>query len=146
MSSLSWRRLARLLPIAVLAAAAAAHALELPVRGQTQAMVAQQFGEPLTRHAAVGQPPITRWDYAEFSVYFEHQHTLHAVPHDQPLGELAIQSGHTVRAAVQAAAEPVTDAAEDATIDAAAEATPPSPNSDPALRFDGAKGRIVLDR
>ena len=26
-----------------------------------------------------GKPPITRWDYDGFSVYFEHQHVIHAV-------------------------------------------------------------------
>jgi len=38
-----------------------------------------QFGAPKTRHDAVGKPPITRWDYDGFSVYFEYQHVVHAV-------------------------------------------------------------------
>ena len=29
---------------------------------------------------AVGQPPITRWDFADYSVFFEYQHVIHAVP------------------------------------------------------------------
>jgi len=41
--------------------------------------VQSRYGEPVTRHAAVGQPPITRWDYAQFAVYFENDHVLHAV-------------------------------------------------------------------
>lgn len=56
-------------------------ATELPRRGSSMAQVEQRFGSPATRHAAVGQPPITRWDYQGFSVYFEHQHVVHAVAH-----------------------------------------------------------------
>lgn len=56
-------------------------AIELPKRGSSMAAVEARFGAPQTRHAAVGQPPITRWDYKDFSVYFEHQHVVHAVAH-----------------------------------------------------------------
>jgi hypothetical protein len=51
----------------------------LPARGASMTVVEAQFGAPRTRHAAVGQPPITRWDYDGFSVYFEYQHVVHAV-------------------------------------------------------------------
>jgi outer membrane protein assembly factor BamE (lipoprotein component of BamABCDE complex) len=50
-----------------------------PNRGMTMTAVEAQFGQPATRHNAVGQPPITRWDYAGFSVYFEHQYVIHSV-------------------------------------------------------------------
>jgi hypothetical protein len=50
-----------------------------PNRGSTMASVQGRFGEPTTRHATVGDPPITRWDYPEFAVYFEHDRVLHAV-------------------------------------------------------------------
>jgi hypothetical protein len=53
--------------------------VETPVRGTTMRAVEARFGAPSARHAAVGQPPITRWDYPGFSVYFEHQHVVHAV-------------------------------------------------------------------
>ena len=52
---------------------------ELPRRGVNMAAVEAQFGAPRARHAAVGQPPITRWDYEGFSVYFENTHVIHAV-------------------------------------------------------------------
>jgi len=55
--------------------------IELPKRGSSMAAVEAKFGAPKTRHAAVGDPPITRWDYESFSVYFEHQHVVHAVAH-----------------------------------------------------------------
>jgi hypothetical protein len=41
--------------------------------------VEKHFGAPLTRHPTVGQPPITRWDYNAFSVFFEHDRVIHAV-------------------------------------------------------------------
>lgn len=56
-------------------AAAADH----PNRGSTMATVQGRFGEPVQRHATVGSPPITRWDYPQFSVYFEHDRVLHTV-------------------------------------------------------------------
>jgi len=56
-------------------AAAADH----PNRGSTMATVQGRFGEPVQRHATVGNPPITRWDYPQFSVYFEHDRVLHTV-------------------------------------------------------------------
>lgn len=54
-------------------------AVAVPVRGATMKSVEGQFGAPETRHAAVGNPPITRWDYAAFSVFFEHDHVIHSV-------------------------------------------------------------------
>lgn len=56
----------------------------LPQRGASRSHVHQQYGEPATRHAAVGQPPISRWDYPGFSVYFEHDHVIHAVRQHTP--------------------------------------------------------------
>ncbi len=50
-----------------------------PSRGMRMTTVERQFGEPATRHAAVGQPPITRWDYAGFSVFFERDRVIDAV-------------------------------------------------------------------
>jgi len=58
----------------------AAQALaEVPTRGMTMAQVEARFGAPTQRHAAVGQPPITRWVYPTFVVYFEYQHVVHTV-------------------------------------------------------------------
>lgn len=50
-----------------------------PARGSSMATVESRFGPPATRHSAVGQPPITRWDYPQFSVFFEHDKVIHAV-------------------------------------------------------------------
>ena len=50
-----------------------------PVRGMSMDAVLARFGEPRQRLPAVGDPPITRWVYDGFTVYFEHATTLHAV-------------------------------------------------------------------
>jgi hypothetical protein len=50
-----------------------------PNRGSSMATVQGRFGEPTNRHAAVGNPPITRWDYPTFAVYFENDLVLHSV-------------------------------------------------------------------
>jgi hypothetical protein len=50
-----------------------------PTRGMTMSQVASKFGEPVTKVAAVGNPPISRWEYSGFVVYFEHDHVIHSV-------------------------------------------------------------------
>ncbi len=53
--------------------------VERPRRGTTMTEVEKHFGAPVEKHATVGQPPITRWDYAGFSVFFEHDRVIHSV-------------------------------------------------------------------
>lgn len=50
-----------------------------PGRGMTMQAVEAQFGTPAQKRSSVGQPPITRWDYPGFSVYFEYERVVHAV-------------------------------------------------------------------
>lgn len=50
-----------------------------PTRGMTQARVEQNFGEPSSRVSPVGDPPITRWEYADFVVFFEYDKVIHTV-------------------------------------------------------------------
>ncbi len=52
---------------------------ERPARGMRMSTVEARFGAPQNRHAAVGEPPITRWDYAGYAVFFEHDRVIHAV-------------------------------------------------------------------
>jgi len=54
-------------------------AVDRPVRGSTMQSVESRFGAPTSKHAAVGKPPITRWDYPGFSVFFENDRVIHAV-------------------------------------------------------------------
>jgi hypothetical protein len=54
-------------------------AAQRPKSGMTMTAVESTYGEPTQKHAAVGDPPITRWDYPGFSVYFERDRVIHAV-------------------------------------------------------------------
>jgi hypothetical protein len=65
-------------------AGSAATASERPTRGTSMASVEARFGSPTSRSAAVGQPPITRWDYPGFTVYFEYDHVIHSVARRPP--------------------------------------------------------------
>ncbi len=53
----------------------------LPHKGESKRSVLERFGLADEEHAPVGQPPITRWDYREFSVYFEYDHVINSVRH-----------------------------------------------------------------
>jgi hypothetical protein len=50
-----------------------------PARGMTMEQVATKFGAPVTKVPAVGKPPISRWEYPGFIVYFEADHVIHSV-------------------------------------------------------------------
>ena len=56
----------------------------LPVRGQGKSKIKTLFGEPNKQHPAKGKPPIERWDYSEFSVYFESGVVIHTVIKHSP--------------------------------------------------------------
>jgi len=53
--------------------------VDFPRRGMDMSKVVNELGEPVTRHPAVGNPPITRWDYADRTVFFEYSHVIHVV-------------------------------------------------------------------
>lgn len=53
----------------------------LPDNGLSMQTVESRWGAPEQRHSAVGEPPITRWQYAEYSVYFEHDVVITSVLH-----------------------------------------------------------------
>jgi outer membrane protein assembly factor BamE (lipoprotein component of BamABCDE complex) len=50
-----------------------------PARGMTMDQVVAKFGAPVTKVPAVGTPPISRWEYQGFIVYFEADHVIHSV-------------------------------------------------------------------
>jgi len=50
-----------------------------PSRGMTQARVEQEFGSPATKGSPVGEPPISRWEYPGFVVFFEYDRVIHSV-------------------------------------------------------------------
>lgn len=53
-------------------------AASLPEQGQSMQSVEQQYGSPLQKYAAVGKPPITRWEYDNFAVVFERKSVVHS--------------------------------------------------------------------
>jgi hypothetical protein len=50
-----------------------------PARGMTAAIVESRFGAPEAKVAPVGDPPIPRWEYQNFVVFFEYDRVIHAV-------------------------------------------------------------------
>ena len=62
---------------------------QLPTKGSAKGDVERDYGTPMVKHAKVGgssrqQPPITRWDYPGFSVFFEYDHVVDAVQRNNP--------------------------------------------------------------
>ena len=53
--------------------------VQLPGRGMSMENVQSRFGESTERFSAVGEPPITKWVYKNFTVYFESEYVIHAV-------------------------------------------------------------------
>ena len=50
-----------------------------PATGTTKNKVKIQFGAPVKENAPKGNPPISTWEYAEFTVYFENDHVTYSV-------------------------------------------------------------------
>jgi len=50
-----------------------------PAKGLTMHQVEEHFGKPTKILDAKGKPPITRWVYERFTVYFEGRFVIHAV-------------------------------------------------------------------
>ena len=84
------RKLTLLAVVSGLAGVAAADTLDMggtdaqkgqvgPSRGVTQASVESTYGSPKAKKAAVGDPPISSWEYDGFIVYFEYDRVIHAV-------------------------------------------------------------------
>lgn len=53
--------------------------MELPGKGMSMRQVESGFGAPSSKLPAVGDPPISRWVYEDFTVYFEGKYVVHAV-------------------------------------------------------------------
>ncbi len=65
----------------------------LPQRGMNMANVEHIFGTPLQKHDAVGKPPITRWDYPDYVVYFEYNMVVHTVLKSGPFSDSKASGG-----------------------------------------------------
>lgn len=53
--------------------------IEAPRHGLTKSQVEARFGAPMSQSGPVGDPPIYKWTYEQFSVYFESDHVIHSV-------------------------------------------------------------------
>jgi outer membrane protein assembly factor BamE (lipoprotein component of BamABCDE complex) len=58
--------------------------MNLPQRGMTMAQVERKFGAPERKLDTRGgdsprHPPIHRWEYSNYIVYFERNHVIHSV-------------------------------------------------------------------
>ncbi len=52
---------------------------DFPRRGMSMDKVKNELGEPLTISDAIGDPPITRWNYTDRIVYFEYTRVIDVV-------------------------------------------------------------------
>lgn len=50
-----------------------------PTRGMSEVSVEAAYGKPNAMQPAVGDPPISRWEYSDFVVFFEYDKVIHAV-------------------------------------------------------------------
>lgn len=57
------------------------NSVETPKNGINKAKVESQYGAPLQRVSSIGEPPISKWVYQDFTVYFENDLVLHSVRH-----------------------------------------------------------------
>ena len=53
--------------------------VDRPQSGMSKAEVEQSYGTPENTSNAVGEPPISSWEYPNYTVYFEHERVIHTV-------------------------------------------------------------------
>jgi len=120
-----------------------AHALRMPKQGDHMNTVRTQFGPPVNEYDAVGKPPITRWDYEEFSVFFEHSLTIHSVDHSKALIPTAIRENHPRSLGAPLNESPESQPAAPAEATSATPANTPAQQSNDKFQYDTATGRMV---
>jgi hypothetical protein len=52
---------------------------DMPARGMSMGDVVKKFGAPVKKNAAIGRPPITRWEYNGYVVVFEYSTVVQSV-------------------------------------------------------------------
>ena len=75
---------AEVIKVPIGAQAANKQAIAMPRNGQTRDSVQNQFGAPEAINDAVGEPPISSWQYRDYMVYFEYDRVLHSVLKHSP--------------------------------------------------------------
>ena len=63
----------------VSAPAAPVYTVTLPGRGMNMTQVEEKFGPPLQKLPEVGDPPIIRWIYSDYTVYFEYEFVINSI-------------------------------------------------------------------
>ena len=58
--------------------------LPRPVNGESMDTVRAKFGSPVEELGAIGSPPITRWVFDKFTVYFEYNRVVNSAVHLDP--------------------------------------------------------------
>ena len=58
--------------------------VDMPSKGMSKERVKTLFGEPIEEIPAKGEPPISRWQYQDFTVYFDSDAVIHCVRNFQP--------------------------------------------------------------
>jgi hypothetical protein len=113
----------------------------------TQDAVRSQFGTPEKQLPAVGNPPISRWVYKDFTVYFEGNVALHSVLHARALAQPQADSAVTELPPIEEIGEtPSADAPAAETPEATPTDAAPAEEAAPAentFRFDPVSGRII---
>lgn len=88
-------------------------AIDRPKTAMTSSAVEARFGAPLNKTVPVGTPPISSWEYPDYTVYFESDRVIHSVlkPFSETAPAAAPEASTTAPTAVTepapAAAEPV---------------------------------------
>jgi hypothetical protein len=83
----------------------------MPGRGASMSQVEKHFGQPREKVEPVGQPPITRWIYSDYTVYFEHEYVIHSVRNDVSAQPTAPAQPSSMQPAPQQPVAPAMDAA-----------------------------------
>lgn len=61
--------------------------IDMPKRGISMNQVISHYGEPTIKKEPIGIPPITEWQYVDFSVYFENQWVINSVAYKASANE-----------------------------------------------------------
>lgn len=129
------------LPLIALAADA------MPKMGSSKDTVRSQFGAPMKQIPGVGTPSISRWEYQEFTVYFEDGRALHSVRHATALAQPPAAAPAQSPAETLPPIEEINDETDNtpaaATPIAEAPAEQPAGETESAFRFDPVTGRIT---
>lgn len=66
-------------------------AIDMPSTGTSKEVVRNLFGDPLEEIPPKGNPPISRWKYEGFTVYFDNDRVIHSVRNFQPKATIPAQ-------------------------------------------------------